>query len=114
MIAFIDRLLTLPQYFVPHHALSRLAWRIARSRNKALKELLIRAFMVRYDIDLTEASRTRIDDYDCFNDFFTRALRPECRPSPRGHDAIGSPADGTISELGRIDGGRLLQAKSGR
>ena len=110
-MACIERLLTFPQYLLPQHALSRLARRIARSRNRTFKKLLIKAFMAHYDIDLTEASRAGIDEYDCFNDFFTRALRPGCRPSPAEIGAIGSPADGRISDLGPVVGGRLLQAK---
>lgn len=107
----LDRLFTLPQYVAPHHALSRLAWLLARSKNKRLKNALIRVFLLSYDVDLSEARRPLIEDYDCFNDFFTRELRAGSRPLAATDDAIISPADGVISQLGRIDDGRLLQAK---
>lgn len=108
---FLDRLITLPQYLAPHHALSRLAWRIARSKNTAVKNTLIRTFLSNYDVDLSEAERPFIEDYESFNDFFTRKLRAGARPLGATDGAIVSPADGAISEIGCIDNGRLLQAK---
>jgi phosphatidylserine decarboxylase len=107
----MDRLLTLPQYVAPHHRLSRLAWRIARCTQGTVKRILIRSFVRFYDIDLADACRPEVDDYESFNDFFTRALRPGSRPLPPEHDAVVSPADGTVSQCGEISGGHLLQAK---
>lgn len=107
----IDRLLTLPQYAAPHHALSRLAGRIARIRHPVVRAFLIRSFLAFYDVDLNEAERSSLSDYASFNDFFTRALRPQSRPLASNPDALISPADGAISQLGTIDGDRVLQAK---
>ena len=110
-MSYLDHLLTLPQRIAPHHTLSRIAWGIARSNNKCLKDLLIRAFLLRYDVELGEADRTHLSDYDSFNDFFTRALRPDVRPIPATANTVVCPADGTISQLGAIDANRLVQAK---
>ena len=49
--------------------------------------------------------------YRTFNDFFTRALRPEARPIVTDIDAIACPADGHISQLGEINNRRIFQAK---
>ena len=49
--------------------------------------------------------------YASFNEFFTRALRPDARPIDRDAGALVSPVDGTVSQLGPLDGSRLLQAK---
>jgi phosphatidylserine decarboxylase len=49
--------------------------------------------------------------YPSFNAFFTRALREGVRHADPDPDAILSPADGRISQIGRIEGGRILQAK---
>jgi len=46
-----------------------------------------------------------------FNEFFTRALKPGVRSIAADPDAIACPVDGVISEAGKIDGERLLQAK---
>lgn len=108
---YLDHLLTLPQHIAPHHTLSRIAWRIARSKHHLFKDLLIRAFLLRYDVDLGEADRGDRSDYDSFNDFFTRALRPEVRPITEAANSLVCPADGTISQLGDIDDNSLVQAK---
>jgi len=107
----IDRLLTLPQYVAPHHALSRLAGTIARIRHPGVRTFLIKSFLAFYDVDLDEAERSSIDDYASFNDFFTRALQPDVRPLAKDPNALVSPADGAISQIGTLAHDRLLQAK---
>jgi len=46
-----------------------------------------------------------------FNDFFTRELKPGARPLADASQFILSPADGAVSQLGPITGGRIIQAK---
>lgn len=46
--------------------------------------------------------------YATFNDFFTRALKADARPLG---DGLLSPADGTLSQYGRLQAGQLVQAK---
>ena len=58
---------------------------------------------------MTDAKETDPENYTSFNQFFTRALRPETRPI--GEDII-SPADGVISEIGDISHQTLIQAKN--
>lgn len=82
-----------------------------RSRSTAFKNALIRGFVRLYDPDLSDAEQPSATEYESFNAFFTRALRPGARPAPQDPIAIASPVDGTISEIGRIDSNRLLQAK---
>jgi len=72
---------------------------------------LIRNFAKVYSVSLSEAQRQSFDDYESFNDFFTRALKPDARPLPADPLAVVSPADGVVSQSGRIERGRLLQAK---
>lgn len=99
------------QRLVPQHAVSRWAGSLANARAPWLKSLLIRTFTAVYDVDLSAAERSAIGDYVSFNDFFTRALAPGARPQPADPLALVSPADGTLSQAGRITRGRLLQAK---
>lgn len=49
--------------------------------------------------------------YQHFNDFFTRSLASGERPIAGGTDTIVCPADGCISQLGKIQHGRIFQAK---
>jgi phosphatidylserine decarboxylase len=69
----------------------------------------IRWFIKRYGVNMQEAVHTDPASYACFNDFFTRALRPELRPL--GSATWLSPVDGAVSQLGRIEKGSILQAK---
>jgi phosphatidylserine decarboxylase len=100
------------QRLMPQHALSRLVGRFADST--LLARPLIRAFSAAYRVNLADAQRTSINDYTTFNDFFTRALAPGTRPLPENPRALASPVDGTVSQLGKIEDGRLLQAKGVR
>jgi phosphatidylserine decarboxylase len=111
MTDLLDRILTFPQFIAPQRSLSRLAWKISRSRNEKVKRFLIGAFRCRYAVDLSEAVTANVDDYDSFNAFFTRALLPSSRPISPIVDALVCPADGTISQLGDITGENLIQAK---
>jgi phosphatidylserine decarboxylase len=49
--------------------------------------------------------------YASFNDFFTRSLKPNIRPICGEPSAIVCPADGSISQRGKIVNGRIFQAK---
>ena len=98
------------QHAVPQHALSRLAGRFAESRSPWLRDRLIRRFAATYDIDMSEAERP-LGAYESFNDFFTRSLKPGARPLADASQFVLSPADGAISQLGRIEDGRIFQAK---
>ena len=60
---------------------------------------------------MEEALHADPDDYTTFNDFFTRALKPDTRPIAEPMDAMVSPADGVISASGDICADRLIQAK---
>jgi phosphatidylserine decarboxylase len=105
-----DRLAVLPQYLLPKQALTALAGRVAGWRGGAWTTALIRRFVARYGVDMAEAAEPDPAAYACFNDFFTRALRPGARPLAAGADWL-CPVDGAISQFGRIDAGRIFQAK---
>lgn len=108
---FLERLFAWIQWPLPQHLLSRLVGYLARSEIPWLRALFIRTFIRVFGVDLSEAQRTSPDDYRSFNDFFTRSLKPEARPLDAREDSILCPADGTVSALGRIHDGDLLQAK---
>lgn len=98
------------QHIAPQHALSRFAGRLAASERAWFKNALIRRFAAAYHVDMEEAAR-EISQFKSFNDFFTRELKPQARPLADASQFILSPADGAVSQLGRIEGGRIFQAK---
>lgn len=105
-----DLIKSLPLYLLPHHALSRLMFAIARCRVPWFKNALIRWFARRYAVNVSEAA-CRPLEFEHFNAFFTRALARDARPVEGGDDDLTSPADGRVSQCGRIERGSLLQAK---
>jgi phosphatidylserine decarboxylase len=107
-------LFVLLQHVLPQHRVSRWVFAATRVRIPWFKNLLIRAFLQRFAVDMTEAIETDPFCYPSFNEFFTRALRPDTRPIAAGATAIASPVDGTVSECGAIEGDSLLQAKGQR
>ncbi len=58
-----------------------------------------------------DAVRQRASQYKTFNDFFTRQLRDGARPIQGTQAQLCCPVDGTVSQLGRISHGTILQAK---
>lgn len=99
------------QRFLPQHALSRFAGFIANCRWKWLKNILIRDFIKRYQVDLSIATLENVEDYPNFNSFFTRKLKTQCRPVVEGTNQIASPVDGFVSQAEKIDKETLFQAK---
>ncbi|MEC4766940.1 archaetidylserine decarboxylase [Halomonas sp. CUBES01] len=96
------------QYPLPHHALSRLTGTFAQCDNRWVKNTLINAFIKRFEVDMSQALEPDPSAYATFNDFFTRALKADARPLG---DGLLSPADGTLSQYGRLQAGQLVQAK---
>src|SRR5690606_30591367 len=68
------------QHLFPQALSSRAVYRLARSRQPSLKNALIRGFTRLYAVDLSQARRKRAEDYESFNDFFTRELVAGARP----------------------------------
>ena len=104
-----DRLAVLPQYLLPKQAMTRLAGLIASAEGRAFTIRLIRWFVGRYGVNMTEAAEPDIARYASFNAFFTRALKPGARPLAEAEWLC--PVDGAISQIGPLDGERLVQAK---
>lgn len=109
-----DYLKSLPLYPLPHHAISRLTLALTRVKTPWFKNALIRWFADQYRVNWNEARLQRPQDFENFNAFFTRSLRDGMRPLEGEEDTVICPADGTISQIGRIDGQAIIQAKGHR
>lgn len=106
-----QRLFIFMQYVLPHHTLSRLIGCLAECETAWFKNRLIAWFIKRYHVDMSEALQEDPSAYQHFNDFFTRALKTDARPLDSSQHSVLSPADGAISQLGKIEHGRIFQAK---
>lgn len=106
-----DRLFILSQYLLPHHLISRAAGALAECRVGWVKNTFIKWFARHFQVDMRQALVEDPTAYEHFNAFFTRALKDGARPLDTTPGAILSPADGTVSQLGAIEHGRIFQAK---
>jgi phosphatidylserine decarboxylase len=102
---------TLLQHLLPQRTLSRVVRAATRWTWRPWKNFLIGQVVRRYRVDMSEAAQDDPFAYPHFNAFFTRALKPGARTAPGNDATLSSPADGRISQAGRIEDGRILQAK---
>lgn len=105
-----DKLKACLFYPLPHHLISRLIFRLTRIESPLVQPFM-RWFIKRYRVDMSEAADPRPESYSSFNKFFTRALKPGLRVFPSDNSILACPVDGAISQLGRIEQGRIFQAK---
>ena len=99
------------QKIIPQHFTSRLVGRIASSKNYVVKTLLIHLFKTFYKVSLANAKIQRVEDYNSFNEFFTREITIESFKDKQTCGLIFSPAEGMISQIGEIRDEKLIQAK---
>jgi len=99
------------QYPLPHHLLSRMMGRLTHCRNKWIKLGYMRFIIRRFGVNITEAREQKLDNYEHFNAFFTRALKPEARPIVSSVNKLACPVDGCVSQMGSIQENQIFQAK---
>jgi phosphatidylserine decarboxylase len=96
--------------WTPKGTLSRgIGWLSRRKVPRVLRRSIYGGFARYAGADLSQLDRP-IDAFERFDDFFARPLQPGARPLAADDDVL-SPVDGTISELGLAEGGRLIQCK---
>ncbi|MGG4440843.1 archaetidylserine decarboxylase [Brevibacillus fortis] len=92
---------------LPQNAMSRTMGKITAT---PFSRLAIQRYIKHYEID-TSIIEKPASEYRTLKEFFTRRLKPAARPIAPGPDTIVSPVDGTVSQLGDICEGTLIQAK---
>lgn len=107
-----ESLATLLQYLYPKRLLTKFAGLLAFCKIVWVKNLLIRYFIKKYNVNMIEALSDNLNDYPHFNSFFTRRLKPLARPFSTSPYDIISPADGLVSQIGTIQNDQLFQAKN--
>lgn len=98
-------------YALPHRLLSSMARSLAYSDDPRVSRWLIDTVTRKFNVNLDEAANPDPRSYATFNQFFTRALKPGARVADADPRSLVMPADGRISQLGKIEAGRIFQAK---
>ncbi len=106
-----QKLLATLFYVLPHHAISWLMFKAARIRWTPLKNFIIRSYTDLNPVKMHEAIEEDMFAYESLNAFFTRALKPECRPFDEDTNNWLCPVDGSVSQAQAITDGRIFQAK---
>jgi len=106
-----DKIKIALQYAMPKHAISRLVGKLAAAKMGWLTTKLIDIFIKAYNINMNEAKLKKANDFDTFNDFFTRELEDGARTIDSDANTLCYPVDGAISQQGDIVEGKLIQAK---
>jgi phosphatidylserine decarboxylase len=97
--------------WTPKGTLSRgIGWAAQRRVPRPLRRALYGGFARYVGADLSALDRP-IDDFERFDEFFTRPLPPGARPIADGDGPSVSPVDGVVSEAGIAEGGRIIPCK---
>lgn len=95
---------------LPKLLLTRLLGYLADLRAGWMTRAVIRWFIRHYQVDMRHYLPSESSAYSSFNEFFTRALKPNARPVDLASRMV-SPVDGVISQCGVVKQGMLIQAK---
>jgi len=104
-----DQLAVIPQYLMPKLAMTRLAGLVASAEWGSVTTWVIKRFVKRYNVNMSEAAHAEPAHYKSFNEFFTRPLKDGARPL--ASSAWICPVDGAISQCGAIERDQIFQAK---
>jgi phosphatidylserine decarboxylase len=87
-------------------------FKIARISWRPLKNLIIRIYTALVPVNMHEAVEEDRFAYASLNAFFTRALKPDCRPFDTNPANWLCPVDGAVSQAQPVNQGRIFQAKN--
>ncbi len=109
--SFTDYLKSSGFYFLPHHLLSALVYKIARIQWPPIKNLSLKIYLALHEVNMSEAVEENPFAYKTLNAFFTRQLKPEARTFDLSENTLLCPVDGKVSQAQKIENGRIFQAK---
>jgi phosphatidylserine decarboxylase len=96
---------------LPREQISRVMGRIARLRLPGtITRRAVEAFCRSYAVDMSEAE-IPARGFESFDQFFTRQLKPGCRPIDPDIVSIVSPADGLLQAAGCLEPGAVFRVK---
>jgi len=96
--------------FLPLRLVSRLTGLLVNARGGAVLRAVIRSFVSKMNIDMSEAE-LKIPEFKTFNEFFDRKLKKGARPIDPGARSVVSPVDGAVLSFGSLKDGMVIEAK---
>lgn len=93
--------MTFLQHVIPKHRISNIMFKFTRIKIFWIKNLFLRWFINKYDVNLNELEKTDIKDYKTINDFFIRSLKDGARVIDDSD--LVSPVDGVVVQAGIIN-----------
>lgn len=78
--------------------------------DSSLSKSKVKSFISDFNIDTNECAKS-INEYKCFNDFFTRKLKDNARPFSKNPNDLISPGDGRLICYDNIDASNVIQVK---
>lgn len=94
---------------IPRHALTAFMGWFSRIESRRLTRLTLAVWQ--WFVDDLRLHEARAERFDSLHACFTRQLKPDARPIDPNPDVLVSPCDAEVGALGRIERGRLFQAK---
>ncbi len=110
-VAVLDKAKIQLQYLLPKQGLTHLAGWFAKQEAGFVTQWAIKAFAKCYKIDMSQAQHSEFSAYKTFNEFFVRPLKESVRSIVCDSNTLAMPADGYVSQLGKIQGQQIFQAK---
>ena len=93
---------------IPRLALTRFMGWFSQIKHPWVRDASLSVWRSIADLDLTEAKKTK---FDSLHDCFIRELKPGARPIDTNQNVFISPCDGIVGAVGRVESGKLYQAK---
>ncbi len=109
--SFTDYLKSTPFYFLPHHLISGIVYKVARIKFAPVKNFTLKIYLSLHAVNMSEAVEENPYAYETLNAFFTRALKPTARTIDNTENTMVCPVDGKVSQAQAIKDGRVFQAK---
>ncbi|EPR10381.1 phosphatidylserine decarboxylase [Ruminiclostridium papyrosolvens] len=78
--------------------------------DRKISRKTIKGFADKFSIDINECEN-KLEDFNSFNDFFARKMKPSARKFDKVREKLLSPGDGRLQALENIDKEKLLQIK---
>ncbi|URJ30629.1 archaetidylserine decarboxylase [Candidatus Blochmannia vicinus (nom. nud.)] len=107
----LEKIQVLLQYLLPKYWITYLLGLGASWKGGWITRYAIQLFIHVYKIDMKEFDNPNPSNYTTFNEFFTRKLRNNSRPIDTNPSTLVIPADGIITQIGKINQTNIFQVK---